>query len=251
MRCLCLAALISCAAACSNELSPPPPTSSELPTSAISLDVALQSNGAVVQIVVTLLHESAVTSLSGEDQLLFGPAGAPSQELTRFERERVSDTEDVDESDRARRSQSAYLGQLPAGATELELVLSRGDGARAVSAFTLPSPFALSVPAAPVSRAQPIPLTWDVGTDPYNARLEIDSPCLTQWIARGFEFDPGAFEVQPADLFLAEGTADCDFRAAVTRAGADGSARLAPELGPVHIAPWIEQVRVATFATVP
>lgn len=107
------------------------------------------------------------------------------------------------------------------------------------------------MPAAPVSRAQRIPIAWDKDSAPNGTELTLFSPCLLSGIARDFTFDPGAYEVQPADLFVEEGTADCDLQAMVTRSGAD--ARLALDLGSQGLqrALSLEQVRVASFATVP
>jgi hypothetical protein len=242
MRRLGLAALIVFAVACDSEL-PAPPTSSRLPADAISLGVELRSNGGLAQIVVMLFHETGITSLSGEDALLFGVASDPSQRLTRFESERQHDIEDQD------RNQSSYVGQLATDALDFELVLSRRGGARLVSTFTLPAPFALSVPVAPVSRAQIIPITWDADSETHQTQLELASPCLRQRIVRLFEFDPGAYEVQPADLFLDGGAMDCTLQAMVTRGGA--AADFAPEFAPPPKPPRIEQVRVAGFVTVP
>lgn len=242
MRRLGLAALIVFAVACDGEPAVPS-TSSKLPTDTISLGVELRSNGGLAQIVVMLFHETDVTSLSGDDALLFGPASDPSQQLTRFESERTHYIEDQAENQRS------YVGQLATDALDFELILSRRGGVRLVSTFTLPAPFALSVPAAPVSRAQIIPITWDADSGPHQTQLDIASPCLLQRIVRSFEFDPGAYEVQPADLFLDEGTMDCTFQVMVTRGSA--AADFAPELAPPRSPPRIEQVRVAGFVTVP
>lgn len=234
MRGLGLAALLLFAVACDGEPEAPH-TSSELPTEALSLEVALRSNGSVAQMVVSLFGDNSAIPLSGKDQLLFGPAGGPSQPLTSFE---SADS-------------SAYVGQLATDAVDFELVLARSGGARVVSTFSLRAPFALSVPAAPVSRAERIPITWDKDSEPEGMQLNIFSPCLRSGITRDFTFDPGAYDVQPADLFVAEGTADCDLQAMVTRPGAD--ARFAPELARLdrQRALSLEQVRVASFATVP
>jgi hypothetical protein len=246
MRCFALAALFFSAVACESEPAPPP-ASSDLEADELSLDVELRSNGGLAQIVVTVFYDSGILTLSDTDELLFGPASDPSQRLTHFESERQKKTDD--DSEIRRRSQSAYAGEFATDATDFKLVFLRSDGARIESAFTLPAPFALSVPTTPASRAAGIPTRWDVDSGPYKTQLDIQSPCLTQGIVRGFEFDPGAYEVQLADLFLKEGTLDCDLQAIVKRWGE--GADFAPELAP----PWhparLEQVRVATFTTVP
>jgi hypothetical protein len=248
MRCAVVAALIFFAVACGGEPEPPS-ASSGLPAEAISLGVELRSNGGLAQIVVRVFREFGAVILSGEDQLLFSQASGPPQPLTRFESERPNAREGETEDELRNRSQISYVGQLATGATEFELVLSRKGGVRVISTLTLPAPFALSVPAAPVSRAQLIPITWDADSGPSQTRLEIGAPCLRQGIWRSFEFDPGAYQVQPADIFLTEGSMDCDFQTTVTRSG--GDAAFAPELAPTQAPPQIEQVRVAVFTTVP
>jgi hypothetical protein len=205
-----------------------PLSSAELSAGAITLSATLRSNGGVAQILASPLHEQQIVELTGGDALLFASAGGPEQPLTRFE--------------------GSYLGQLSTEAVDFDLIFARGGGARIVSAITLPPSFALTAPAAPVSRADPIPIAWDPPDGPRGVVLEIRGPCLTQPVVRPFEVDTGAYDIQPADLFVVAGTDACDLEVTVTRWGA--AQDLAPELAPASRAS-VQQIRTVAIATMP
>ena len=205
-----------------------PVASNTLSTSAIELTASIRSDGSLAQMFVTPIQGEGgyAITLTGGDALLVSVGGGPDQPLARFE--------------------SQYLGQLPTGAVDFEIIFLR-KSMRIASAITLPPPFALAGPAAPASRSQPIPITWDAGTGSYATSLQITAPCLTRIIARKLEPDPGAFSIQPADLFVSPGTGPCDFKVELTRSFAG---KMAPELDPSSGAS-ASQIRTVTIPTVP
>jgi hypothetical protein len=206
---------------------PAPLGSADLSADAISLSAMLRSNGGLAQILVSPRHEYQTVELTGGDELRFAPAGGPEQRLTLFE--------------------GSYLGQLETGAIDFDLIFVRGGGERIESPITLPPHFALAAPAGPVSRAATIPITWDAAEGVFSVLLEIDGACLTQRIVRPFASDIGAYDVQPADLFVADGAAGCDLEVRVTRSGVDED--LAPELAASTA--QVLQIRAVTVTTVP
>jgi len=165
--------------------------------SEIALSVELRSNGNLAQVIVipTAAQGQVVLELTGEDSLSLALPGGAEQRLTWFS--------------------SSYLGQMETGATEFEVVFQRG-AERIRGALLLPDPFALSGPAGSVSRSDPIPVTWEAG--PYTPRLEVRGLCL-EWrsIYRDFSFDPGAYEIQPADLDVGVDETTCELVVQVSR----------------------------------
>jgi hypothetical protein len=223
-----LAVLFVCAAGCSDPEPEPPATTAGRSPSEMKLSVELRSNGGLAQVFVALRREDiGALELDAADALFFAPVGGEEQELTKFD--------------------FRYIGQTTTTATDFEVVFARG-AERFVATVALPLPFALSAPAGPVSRAQPITVTWDNVGDTYHKRLEVGGECLTYPIARAFETDPGTYDVQPADLAVKPGAASCDLLVEVTRHASQDD--IAPDFSPGSFAS-AEQIRTIFIATEP
>jgi hypothetical protein len=224
-----LALLFVCAAGCTDPEPPPPPaTTAGLAPSQIRLAVELRSNGGLAQVFVELRRGDFVAlELGGGDALFFAPVGGDEQELTKFD--------------------YRYIGQTITAATDFEVVFARG-AERFVATVELPLPFALSAPVGPVSRAQPITVTWDNVGDTYDTRLEVGGECLTYPIGRILETDPGTYDVQPADLAVKPDAVGCDLAVEVTRHASQDD--VAPDFSPESFAS-ASQIRTIFIATEP
>jgi len=222
-----LALLVACAAGCSDPEPEPEPTTAGLAPGEMTLSAELRSNGGLAQVFAALRDEIGVLALGGEDALFFSPVGGEEQRLVQFG--------------------DQYIGQTISSATNFQVVLARG-GERFTGAAALPEPFALSAPPGPVSRAQPITVTWDNVADSYDTRLEVGGECLQYRITRVFETDPGTYDVQPADLAIEPGTLGCEFTVEVTRSDAQG--HISPDFAPGSTA-VTAQIRTIAIATEP
>lgn len=228
MRSAALAVVLLVASGCDSADPIEPTASVDLATGAIHLWAQLRSNGTLVQVTVTLHDgDGYPVVLTGGDELLLSAPGGPEARLVEYE--------------------GALYGQLETGAASLELVLARAGG-RVVSPVELPPAFALSGPPEPAPRSQPIPITWDAGDGSYQMRFEIGGPCLPSWYIRPFSMDPGAYDIQPADLGAPPDTEGCALTFEAYRSAL--SLPLAPELAPSSTAS-AEQVRVLVIDTVP
>jgi hypothetical protein len=227
MRTLALAALLLASAPACDE-SYEPPASTELTKTEFGMIAELRTNGGTAQVLVTVLGRGAPITLESPDRLTFAEAGGPEEPLVAAD--------------------FTYVGQLETDATQFEVVFSRGSEQIFAANLVAPPPFALEGPSAPVSRSSPIPITWDaalVGT--FETWVEVASPCLSWPIVRFFSQDPGAYDIQPADLALLPGTIECDFRVWVTRAAPSGA--FAP--APGSPTPGAEQTRSLSIPTLP
>jgi hypothetical protein len=223
-----LALLFVCAAGCTDPEPEPPATTAGLLPGQIRLEVELRSNGGLAQVFVALRREDfTALELDAGDALFFAPVGGDEQELTKFDHR--------------------YIGQTITAATDFEVVFARG-AERLVAAVELPLPFALAAPAGPVSRAQPIGITWDNVGDTYDTRLEVGGECLTYSIGRIFETDPGTYDVQPADLAVKPDAVGCDLAVEVTRQASQDD--IAPEFAAESFAS-AAQIRTIFIATEP
>lgn len=222
-----LALLFALAAGCSDPVPEPPATTASRPPRTLTLSVELRSNGGLAQVFAALREGFEALALGGGDALFFAPVGGEEQVLTKFD--------------------DRYIGQTMTGATDFEVTLARGAD-RFTGAVALPPPFALSGPAGPVSRAQPITVTWDNVGDTYDTSLEIGGECLTYPIWRVFETDPGTFAVQPADLAVEPGLVSCELTVEVTRQSEQTG--FTPDFAPESVADTA-QIRTVFIATEP
>ncbi len=215
------------AAGCSDPEPEPPATTAFRPPGTLTLFVELRSNGGLAQVFVALREGIEALELGGGDALLFAPTGGEEQALTKFD--------------------YRYIGQTATDATGFEVTFARG-AERFPSPVALPAPFALSGPAGPVSRAQPITVSWDNVGDTYETSLEIGGECLTYPIRRVFETDPGTFDVQPADLDVKPSVVACELAVEVTRKSTQTG--FAPDFAPDSVADTA-QIRTVFIATEP
>ncbi|MRG91998.1 hypothetical protein [Polyangium spumosum] len=217
--------LLASAPACSEPYEPP--TTREFSPAEIGILAELRTNGGTAQVLATLIGDGMWIELASPDRLTFAEAGGPEVPLVAAD--------------------ARYVAQIETSATQFELVLSRGDE-RAVTNLVTPPPFLLSGPSTTVSRASPIPITWDVASaGAFETWVEVAAACLSYPILRHFSQDIGAYEIQPADLALAPGTAECDFRVWVTRVVPSGGVAA----GPGAPTPGAEQVRSIVISTEP
>jgi hypothetical protein len=215
--------LLAFAGGCGTEEPQEAPTSADFPLATLSLRAELRSNGGLVQVFVFVSHESSTIALGSDDELLFGEQGGPQQQLVPF--------------------QGQYIGQIATGSVDFTLALARKQE-RFEGTLSLPPAFTLSGPAAPASRAMPIPVEWDPKFSDA-AQLEIFGDCLTYSLARNFEKDPGAYSIQPADLPSLPGS--CDLLVEVQHAGS--ATDFVPGLPSSGAA--TTQIRTITVPTIP
>jgi hypothetical protein len=186
----------------------PVPLSAEFYLEVLGLRGSVRSDGEVVQAEVNVLAGDGWVRLGGADELtLLLPDGEQSF------------TELADHQ---------LVAQLPSTELEGALVLSREDEALEVP-FSLPTPLTLSL------------------EDPYRVRWEpaergkisvvVEGMCLDSPLRRPLSFDQGWYEVQPADVPLAEEA--CELWVTVQRAEQAGRLLLQQvrtislEMGPV------------------
>ena len=205
-----------------------PPESAELATGEIGVSVALLGNGAEVQLLVTARTEGPNIELTGGDHFVGGPEGEPEEVLAVIDQ--------------------TAAAQFATAKTAFRLAFVRGTGERYEAALSLPPAYAMATPPEPLSRAEPIAVTWDPGAGDLPMRVELDGACLSSPIYRELDPDPGAFTVQPADLFVASATNECAIEVRLRRARFEPFA--VPGMGPA-VASRFEQLRDVSLETVP
>jgi len=204
------------------------PRSEDLALDEIQLIFSAASNGAVTQILVSPQDARfGSIELTGGDQLRYAASGGPEVALVEIG--------------------GAYVGQTDAPGLDFAITFARPSGDRATSTFTLPPPFAMSVPLVDAPRSTPIPVVWDAVDPAYSVSISISGPCIST-LTRTLDPDPGSFTIQPADLYVIAAGA-CDVDVAVARRG--HAVAYAPALAPPASLPVLEQVREGTITTVP
>jgi hypothetical protein len=231
----CALPLFLFACGCSSSPAEPTPSGGVL-AGQIELLINARGNGAVAQLFVKPNeHGGPYLEIAGGDQLLFAEDGGLDVPLVR-------DTNPWDGIG------ETYDGQAETAGVNFTVTLARAGGERYSSALALPPAFALTVPQVPAPRSQDIPVVWDnLGTG-YGVAITISGPCIST-LSRQLEQDTGTYTIQPADLFVSAGTADCDLEVEIDRSNAAVS--YAPELSPPTWQPALEQIRTAIIHTVP
>jgi hypothetical protein len=199
-----LAALVA-GSGCSPSPPTPPVASGSLPLSDIVITLLARSNGDVAQFIVNLTGgDQSDVVLGGGDALAVTGPGGVQEALVAF----PGGSGDQAPTVSAGVFGSGYVAEIQTAATDFQLVFQHA-GAAVTSPITLPPAFALTGPAAQVSRAAPIQIAWDEAPPPVATSVAVIGGCLASPIQRSLSPDPGALALQPGDLFVDASTAQC------------------------------------------
>ena len=235
MRALPIVLFLSMVVACDGSDEAAVTTTDGLATAEIGLSIQLRSNGGIAQLFVTPTQGGAALVLGGGDRLVGGPEDGAEEPLLAIEPAAPDAME------------TRHAAQFETAATRFVVGLIRGSGERVDSTCDLPAPFTPAAPDGPVSRAEPIEITWDAPAETIPMAVAIEGECIHP-VYRQLQTDAGMFTIQPPDLFVAAGTQGCTLDVELTRTGS--SASFAAELGPSP-PPVTEQIRNASIETVP
>jgi hypothetical protein len=159
----------------------PLPSSAEYDLEVLRLRGQVRSDGAVVQAVVTLVAGDTWLQLGGHDELALVLSDGE-QTFTEF-------------------GYHELVAKLPSVEPEGAMVLSREDE-QLVVPFSLPPPFELTL-EEPQSYGTPHRVSWEASSGGL-VSVTVEGLCLEIPLQRTLSFDQGWYEVQPADLPLAE-----------------------------------------------
>ncbi|CAN5802556.1 hypothetical protein BH09MYX1_BH09MYX1_60870 [soil metagenome] len=186
-------AFITLASACADTTTPLE-TSAVDPSTIVS-NVVVNGNGSAVTVQLRWFSKSDTTRLlvlGGGDRLVARAADATERDLAA-----------VDDQ---------YFVLIPTKASSITIALVRPTGEIAID-VPLPVPFVVTAPAGPVSRAQPITLTWAPSPGPVD--LRVASACFVGAISRRVAEDTGSFTFYPGDF--GTGVAACSLDVVVSR----------------------------------
>lgn len=197
MDALKLAFLLSCAMACTvTSIEKPSSSTAGVPTESITISVmSASSDGVTADVMIDVDIEGVPATLGKDDalRLVDGIGGSAA----------------FVEGD------ANFEAKLATADTALAIELVRSGAVDATVSIPLPPPFVPAV-TVPVSRASGLSLSWQAAPPFPMEIVATGSPCLpTNGFTAHLSPDPGAFEIQPADLITTPGA--CTITVTFTR----------------------------------
>jgi hypothetical protein len=170
----------------------------DVATADLSAFVTIVDDGARTTLRVELVGPGARVLLAPGERFVVHVGGAPMELAPSPDEENV------------------YVANLPAFSGDLQLDFERvNDHGVPGLAMPVPPPFALTLPAGPVSRAAPLPLSWTSAGSGYDLSVGVDGPCA-HLATRPLSRDDGSYLVQAGELLEPIGTSGQTCTATVT-----------------------------------